>query len=59
MNIMNISFSNLKLIIPQVGSLEEQRQIEQLLHLGFEWEEAVKLLDLRNTSTIMTKCANV
>ncbi len=32
---------------PQVGSLEEQRQIEQLISLGFEWEEAAKLCDLR------------
>ncbi len=26
---------------------EEQRQIEQLLDLGFNWEECVKLVDLR------------
>ena len=32
---------------PEVGSLEEHHQIERLLVLGFEWEEAVKLLDLR------------
>jgi hypothetical protein len=27
---------------------EEQRQIEQLLDIGFDWEEAVKLIDLRD-----------
>ena len=32
---------------PSVTSLEEQRQVEQLLDLGFEWQEAMKLVDLR------------
>ncbi len=32
---------------PPVVSPEEQRQVEHLLDLGFEWEEAMKLLDLR------------
>ncbi len=27
---------------------EEQRQVEQLLDIGFDWEEAVKLIDLRD-----------
>jgi len=26
---------------------EDQRQVEQLLAIGFDWEEAVKLIDLR------------
>jgi hypothetical protein len=32
---------------PSVTSPEEQRQVEQLLDLGFDWEEAMKLLDMR------------
>ena len=32
---------------PPRTELEEQRQVEQLLDLGFVWEEAVNLIGLR------------